>query len=234
MLTGGLSRRLTFFTGAFQRCSDLGGDPSRAIQVPNKGVAIPDWWQSWPTHHAHTGGDPRYAIARSCLPPSSSRQSVRLRGSVPDGDLHYLRAPSNGVALFVAPIHEQDVRISRDRQSQQRCRIGLSSRMSSSLFGSPRRPKAPQLHTLRLFADRLDLFGVSSLCQQVIDPACIAAVPSSSLLWPIMLVSSIVHSSSLEHCSRSRIVDSSDIFQRSSNEASPGSSRLRIRTLMQA
>ena len=78
------------------------------------------------------------------------------------------------------PIHEQDVRISR--------------RMSSSLFGSPRRPKAPQLHTLRLFADRLDLFQVSSLCQQVIDPACLAAVPSSSLLWTIMLVSSIASS----------------------------------------
>ena len=33
MLTGGLSRRLTFFTGAFQRCSDLGGDPSTAVQA---------------------------------------------------------------------------------------------------------------------------------------------------------------------------------------------------------
>ena len=39
-------------------------------------------------------------------------------------------------------------------------------------------------YTLRIFADRLDLFQVSSLCQQVIDPACIAAVPYSSLLTP--------------------------------------------------
>ena len=39
-------------------------------------------------------------------------------------------------------------------QSKQRCRIGLRSRMPSSVYGSPRRPKAPQLYTLRLFADR--------------------------------------------------------------------------------
>ena len=40
------------------------------------------------------------------------------------------------------------------------------------MYGSPRHTKAPQLHTIRIFADRLDLFQVSSLCQLVIDPAC--------------------------------------------------------------
>ena len=57
-----------------------------------------------PTHHAQTGGDlhPLSQPYRSCQCSSSSRQSVRLRGSVQDGDLHYLRAPSNGLAIFVA------------------------------------------------------------------------------------------------------------------------------------
>ena len=39
---------------------------------------------------------------RSCQSSSSSRQSVRLRDSVQGGVLHYLRAPSNGVAIFGA------------------------------------------------------------------------------------------------------------------------------------
>ena len=47
-----------------------------------------------PTHHAQTGGDLHQLSQpyRSCQCSSSSRQSVRLR----------LRAPSNGLAIFVA------------------------------------------------------------------------------------------------------------------------------------
>ena len=41
---------------------------------------------------------------RSCQSSSSSRQSVRLRDSVQGGVLHYLRAPSNAVRIFMAQI----------------------------------------------------------------------------------------------------------------------------------
>ena len=91
----------------FQRVLNKGGDPQ----------VCPNWSKfqlganrySLESQQVHRGGNHGQHIMRtqhtlfisyrSCLPPSSSRQSARLHVSVLDGDLHDLRAPSNGVVI---------------------------------------------------------------------------------------------------------------------------------------
>ena len=65
-------------------------------------------------------------------------------------------------------------------RSNKGVELGLSSRMPSSVYRSPRRPTALQLHTLRTVADRSDILQVELVPKAI--PRRVEAVPSLFLL----------------------------------------------------
>ena len=63
----------------------------------------------------------------SCQCSSSSRQSGRLRSSVQGGDLHYLRAPSNAVRIFMAQIQLSNTGGNLRLEPDGRCTLHMNS-----------------------------------------------------------------------------------------------------------